>query len=214
VGMNCPLCNNTSSTEIYKKKTLQTYHHCEICDLRFLNPAHHLSSANEKFHYLTHENNVEDLRYQNFVNPLIESILATCPSPDSIGLDFGCGPGPVVTYLLRQKGYSVHCWDPFFYLNHEVLEQPYNFVFCCESAEHFNWPSVEFEKLKSLLKPDGFLFIMTDIFFDSKKFENWHYHRDPTHVSFYSPNCFEWIKAKHSFKSVTIVGNRVVILRS
>jgi hypothetical protein len=44
-----------------------------------------------------------------------------------------------------------------------------------------------------MLKPRGLLAVNTQRVPDT--FENWWYHRDPTHVVFYSLNTFLWIAA-------------------
>ena len=40
--------------------------------------------------------------------PLIERIKL-----NSIGLDYGCGPGPALSLMLREKGYQMFNYDPF-----------------------------------------------------------------------------------------------------
>ena len=34
---------------------------------------------------------------------------------------------------------------------------------------------------------------MTDILEDTRKFPDWYYHRDPTHVAFYTHHTLHWI---------------------
>ena len=42
-----------------------------------------------------------------------------------------------------------------------------------------------FRQLDGMLKPGGWLAVMTTLQVDDAEFANWHYRRDPTHVVFY-----------------------------
>ena len=68
----------------------------------------------------------------------------------------------------------------------------------------------EFELLKSLLKPNGKLYCMTDLFSDTIDFEKWYYKNDETHVFFYQSETFQWIKELLNFSKVTVI-NRLII---
>jgi len=67
----------------------------------------------EKECYQTHNNDILDKRYQQFVSPITSHIYNHF-SPEDRGLDFGAGTGPVISYLLRQKEYQIKQYDPFF----------------------------------------------------------------------------------------------------
>ncbi len=211
--ITCTLCNSKSLSSIRADGKAHAYYHCANCDLRFLNPEFHLSNADEKKRYLTHNNDVEDLGYQKFVTPLLEEIKKLKPAPSS-GLDFGAGTGPVLSKLLKESGYDVALYDPYFWPDKSVLNRSYDFVCACEVIEHFYEPKKEFELLKMLLKDRGALGIMTHIFSPAQDFDTWYYRRDPTHVSFYSRRTFEWIGKAYEFKSVNFVGERVALLTS
>ncbi|MEM9442243.1 MAG: methyltransferase domain-containing protein, partial [Pseudomonadota bacterium] len=60
-----------------------------------------------------------------------------------------------------------------------------------EVAEHFFEPASEFDRLGALLKPGGWLGVMTSFQTDDGRFRHWHYRRDPTHVVFYRARTFE-----------------------
>ena len=121
--------------------------------------------------YLTHENDIDDRRYQQFVSPITEAILSQIPT-DKIGLDFGAGPEPVISEILTEKGYQTKLYDPVFHRDKSVLAQQYDFIICCEVMEHFHQPAVEFARLKSLLKSGGKLFCMTQLFDETIDFAN------------------------------------------
>jgi len=151
--------------------------------------------------YTSHNNDVNDPRYRKFVSPITNGILENFNKCQQ-GLDFGSGTGPVITIVLKEKGYSVETYDPYFDNRPEVLNETYDFIACCEVVEHFHDPQLEFEKLRSLLNSNGKLFIMTDLYDEEIIFENWYYKNDPTHVFLYQKTTFEWIKDTFSFKSV------------
>ncbi|MBF0253274.1 MAG: class I SAM-dependent methyltransferase, partial [Candidatus Omnitrophica bacterium] len=155
----------------------------------------------EKKRYEKHNNDVNDPGYRKFVEPIVLEILNRY-TPMHKGLDYGCGPGPVVAEMLKNKGYSVELYDPYFCDNREALKKKYDFIICCEVIEHFNSPAKDFERLRDLLNPGGALFCMTELYSENTDFKNWHYSNDPTHVFFYHTKTLSWIKAKFAFNSL------------
>jgi 2-polyprenyl-3-methyl-5-hydroxy-6-metoxy-1,4-benzoquinol methylase len=127
-------------------------------------------------------------------------------------LDFGCGEGPLIHYLLEPRGYKVNLYDHFFYPDRSVLQAKYDFVAAVEVVEHFYDPAREFELLKSLLKPKGRLGIMTEQCSEDTDFSTWHYRRDPTHVAFYSEASLRWVARRYAFNEVIFHSNRLVEL--
>ncbi|MGL5532344.1 MAG: 2-polyprenyl-3-methyl-5-hydroxy-6-metoxy-1,4-benzoquinol methylase, partial [Plesiomonas shigelloides] len=51
-------------------------------------------------------------------------------------------------------------------------------------------PAQEFALLRSLVRPGGWLALMTCFQTDDSRFANWSYRRDPTHVVFYKAETF------------------------
>lgn len=162
-----------------------------------------LSNLDEKKRYLEHNNDVDDPRYQNFVLPIVTAIKDDYDD-DSIGLDYGCGTGPVAAKLLRDSSYKVNLYDPFFANNLEHLKLKYKFIICCEVMEHFCSPKKDFLLLHSLLQSGGAIYMKTSIYKDDTDFDAWHYKNDPTHVFFYRKETLEWIKVAFSFKALDI----------
>lgn len=159
--------------------------------------------------YFTHENDVNDPRYQQFVSPVTQAILNHMPA-DSLGLDFGAGPGPVISKMIGEKGYQTTLYDPVFHPDNSVLSQQYDYIICNEVMEHFHRPAVEFARLKSLLKADGKLFCMTQLFDAKIDFAKWHYKNDITHVFFYHLDSLDFIKQQFGFRTVE-VEDRLII---
>lgn len=204
----CVLCE---SEKTYVIPECDKYVHCTVCDLRFLFPHHRLSMSDEKDRYLLHNNDVNDSRYQDFVRPLYNEIVTRAPKK-SLGLDYGAGPGPVLTKLLTDSDYKIKLYDPAFLNTPFPTHEPLDFIFASESAEHFFSPKKEFLQMKSALKKDGFIAIMTSLFTEKIVFSQWHYRKDPTHVCFYSENTFAWLKTELQFKKLDVVFPRIAIL--
>jgi hypothetical protein len=208
--LDCILCEKPSTLFFTDKKSQAIYWHCANCDLKFLDPNCRLNPKDEKAHYLSHNNNVHDPEYRNFVKPICDEIQKLF-RPGETGLDFGCGSGPVVSTILTELGYHIDVFDPYFY-NNENLRPNYRFIAASEVAEHFYDPKKEFAWLRSRLNDAGLLAIMTHMVESTHDFANWYYRRDPTHVCFYSQKTFRWIAKEYNFKSVEFVRDRMVLL--
>ncbi len=206
--MDCLLCHQP--TLPFFSGQYGEYFRCQNCQGIALAPDYFPSSKTEKARYETHNNDVTDRRYQNFVSPIVEAVLAV-HSPEEIGLDFGCGTGPVIHYLLTQQGFQVDRYDPFFYQNPSIFTKTYDFIICCEVVEHFQNPNQEFARLYSLLKPQGKLYCMTQLYRDDINFPTWGYKNDPTHLFFYHPVTFDWIQTEYGFRQVEIEGRLICL---
>lgn len=206
--MKCILCGGGETAVFFTEPKLGlNYYRCAGCDLRFLDPVRRLAPETEKGRYETHENSVEDLRYQAFQMPMID-LIEKHPGAKHV-LDFGCGAGPVIRHLLEPKGFAVALYDPFFYPDKTVLDQTYDFVAASEVAEHLYDPAAEFALLRSLIKPGGRLGVMTVQPDEQTDFATWYYRRDPTHVSFYSRRTLSWIAVRYNFASVIFHSGRL-----
>ena len=185
---SCPVCLSLQPKPFIKIQSLQ-YWTCPICEVKFLSPNHWLSRKDEYEFYLTHENDADNLGYRKFVSKLLEPLLEKL-SKKTAGLDYGCGPSSALAKMFIEHGFKITLYDPFFYPAKNALNFKYDFITCSEVVEHFHHPAKEFNKLNSLLKPGGWLGIMTSFQTDDSHFENWGYRRDPTHVVFYRIKTF------------------------
>ena len=136
-----------------------------------------------------------------------------------VGLDYGCGPGPVLGLMLRENGFELIDWDPIFVPDDSAIalgkSDAYDFITCTEVAEHFYDPSREFDTMNRLLKHGGVLAVLTSFQPTEKAdFEKWHYIRDPTHVVFYSKLTFEKLAEERGWVDVSFPGKNVVIART
>ena len=208
--MICIVCKNQKAaifTNIKQKK----YWNCSYCEAIFLDKEFYLNSNDEYKHYLTHNNDVNDERYKKFLSnlmfPLIDRIKLK-----SNGLDYGCGPGPALSLMLREKGYQMSNFDPFFHPKKSNLLKKYDFISCSETVEHFHNPFDEFTRFNELLNDGGIIGIMTNFHSEEKIFENWYYIKDPTHVVFYNKKTF-LIIAKIFNWDCEFLGNNLVFFK-
>lgn len=187
----CPVCEQ-ADTEAFVQIEKRQYWRCGVCEARFLDPAARLDAASEHRHYLNHENEVNDPGYRRFLSKLSEPLLAVLPV-GSVGLDYGCGPGPALGAMMVERGHSISYYDPFFAPAADVLLRQYDFVTCSEVIEHFHDPAAEFRRLCALVRPGGWLGLMTCFQTDDARFAAWHYPKDPTHVVFYRETTLRWL---------------------
>lgn len=205
--MDCPLCGSSSDPFFQGKR--REYDKCPVCQLISLIDEHRLDEKAERERYERHNNDVDDPGYQRFVKPVVDAILEQY-TPDNRGLDFGCGNGPVISYLLEKEGFRISKYDPFFHPDRSVLKEGYDFIILSEVMEHFHDPSREFELLFSLLEPNGKIFCLTDLYGDSIDFENWYYKDDETHVLFYHWKSIEYISSRFGNSKYSIDGRMII----
>lgn len=175
------------------------YWRCDVCEATFLDPGQRPTPDEELSHYQLHENDPEDPRYRKFLAKLADPLLEKL-RPGMTGLDYGCGPGPALAAMLEEAGLSMALYDPFFETDRAVLGRPYDVITLSEVAEHFFEPAEEFERLDRLIKPGGWLGVMTCFQTDDISFAAWHYRRDPTHVVFYRSRTFEVIAEQRGWR--------------
>jgi len=189
--MQCPLCHSTR-TGLLADTNNQLYFECRDCQLAFLDPAYRLDANAERAHYLTHNNDPADVGYRAFLDQLARPLTDQLPAGAS-GLDYGAGPGPTLSLMMRERGFVMTDYDPYFAPDAEVLERCYDFITCSETAEHFFNPAKEFERFRQILRPGGWLGVMTQLRNPADSFTDWYYNRDPTHVCFYQMTTMHWI---------------------
>jgi SAM-dependent methyltransferase len=205
----CILCG--SQAESFAQAHDRHYFSCPACGAIILDPEQYVPRDDEVYRYETHNNDVEDPRYQAFVRPLVESV-KTRYEPGSHGLDYGSGTGPVAAKMLRDAGYHITTYDPFFDKNPEAMRQSYDFIISSEVVEHFHQPAKEFRLLKALLQPGGHLHCYTLRYHRDIDFEKWHYVHDETHVIFYRDETARWIGEAFGFSDV-LFEERLFILQ-
>lgn len=206
----CPLCEyKDPSLTKYSFKS-RTFYHCPSCQLIFANPESRPDLETEKNRYLHHHNEQTNDGYISFLNQIVDP-LTDILDKNTFGLDFGCGPNPVLADIMIQKGYHCAFYDPIFFP--KQFTEKYDFVVASECFEHFFHPKKELEKIHSLLHTNGKLAVMTNTWTERIPFNSWHYIRDWTHVCFYHKHTFDWICQTFGYESIYNKGKNVFILR-
>lgn len=204
--MECTLC-----LTVLKNKIDNEYYDCPVCRGIIKDISLYPDEEEEKLRYLAHNNDINDPRYKVFTSPITSCILENF-SPHQQGLDFGCGTGPVISKVLRDAGYQIFQYDPYFANYPENLMRTYDYIAACEVTEHFYAPHKEFKMLSGLLAPGGILAIMTLLYHDDLNFTTWYYRKDPTHVFIYRKETFDYISKAFGFSEYAI-HNRLIILK-
>lgn len=210
--MICPLCKEKERINFYYQDVNREYHRCGVCHLVFVPEEYHLSAEEEKEIYDLHQNCPDDQGYRRFLSRLCDPLINQIGAPGK-GLDFGCGPGPTLSVMLEERGFSMDIYDPLYHNNSSVLSRKYDCICSTEVVEHMNQPGREFDRLFSMLNAGGWLGIMTKMVQDIHAFKNWHYIRDLTHVSFFSRDTFIYIAERYSGQ-LFFYGSDVILMRT
>jgi len=185
---NCLVCQ-AGGKRPFTEVEGRFYWQCDHCHAVWLDPSQRLDAAAEAAHYRLHENRADDPAYRQFLSRLASPLLERLG--DGLqGLDFGCGPGPALAAMLSEAGHEVQLYDPLFANDLDALQQQYDFITCTEVLEHCHDPAAVLALFDTLLKPGGWLGIMTGMLSGEIDFAQWHYRRDPTHVVFYRQETF------------------------
>lgn len=108
----CPICAG-ETRDFHVAADGRQYRKCRNCEGVFLIVPQRLTRTQEHAQYLLHNNDPGDVNYRHFLNQLLKPLLSAIPGARS-GLDYGCGPGPALAFMLREMGHSVELYDPFF----------------------------------------------------------------------------------------------------
>lgn len=192
--VNCPLCDSKQIIGFHQDKQ-RTFLRCKTCMLVFVAPEYLPSKEQELKEYALHQNSLEDEGYLSFLSRMVNA-LQPYLKPGNYILDYGCGPCHALAHLFELQGYSVDCFDPLFGPT-AIKKEQYDVITATESIEHFHRPIHEWERWMDLLKPGGWLGIMTKRVANVERFSNWHYKNDTTHVSFFSVETFTWLAKEH-----------------
>ncbi|MBZ0329335.1 class I SAM-dependent methyltransferase [Halomonas sp. ANAO-440] len=208
--LTCPLCAS-AETPYFHRDARRDYHRCTNCWLVFVPPDQRLAPEAEKAVYDQHRNSPDDAGYRQFLSRLYTPLRERL-APAAQGLDFGAGPGPTLSVMFEEAGHPMAIYDPFYAADRVVLERQYDFITATEVAEHLFEPGLELERLAGMLRPAGWLGLMTKRVTRWETFPRWHYILDPTHVIFFSDATFEWL-AHHLDMRLELPASDVALLQ-
>ncbi len=190
--LTCPLCADKKGSSHFHSDRQRDYYRCSHCHLIHVPHSQLLCLDAERAEYDKHQNSHGDAGYRKFLSRLFVP-LNTRINPASKGLDFGSGPGPTLSLMFEEAGHKMSLFDPFYAPDKNVLNGHYDFITASEVVEHLHNPAKELGLLWSILKPGGWLGIMTKLALDRDAFSRWHYKSDPTHVCFFSSTTMDWL---------------------
>ena len=212
--LRCPLCASGGAALLFtsvRKNLDRDYVHCDACDLVFVPREFHLDEDAARARYLLHDNDPCDADYRRFLARLWDEMRPRLRH-GARGLDYGAGPGPALSAMIEEAGFSASIYDPIFHPDESALSGVYDFITCTETAEHFVAPREDFLRLDGMLARGAWLGVMTETLDDWSRFADWYYHRDPTHVAFYSSRTFRWIASWLGWE-VEFPRDRVVLFK-
>lgn len=206
----CPLCEHSHVIDYFADKRRQ-YLQCTQCQFVYVDPQQRLNAEREKAHYDLHENDPSDQGYRRFLSRMAEPMAERLIVPSN-GIDFGCGPGPTLSIMMEEQGHTMALYDIYYYPDKQVLDTTYDFMTATEVIEHLYDPKSVWQQWLSLVKPGGWIGVMTKLVKDVEAFAGWHYKNDLTHVSFFSQATFKYLAARDGLQ-LEFIGNDVILLR-
>lgn len=156
--MTCRLCQSQEGLQPVGGADERRYFLCNRCGLIGVATGHFPGRQEERERYLTHNNGIEHQGYVTFLRRAIDPALPYL-SPGMTGLDYGCGPTPTLSAMLRREGIQCEDYDPLF-VGHP-LQKTFDFVFSTEAFEHFFHPGRKIWKIRALLREKASLIVMT-----------------------------------------------------
>ena len=211
INAACPLCGGS---EVNPAATAfgRELRGCATCSLLFVAPGQRIPRAEEVARYEQHDNRADDPRYVAHLRRLADPVLERT-RPGARGLDYGCGPAPVLGAILTDAGRPTASYDPHFRNEPAILEEWYDVITCCEVLEHVHEPARLLRRFDGMLALGGIIGIMTGLRDDTTDLATWWYLRDPTHVCFYSRPTLDWIAQRFSWRAEYPAANVVIFAR-
>lgn len=210
--MKCSICG-TKSKKFNDQQLDKIYYKCPKCEFIFLDPQFFVQPQAEKKQYDNHNNSFDDLGYVKMFEDFLDYFWSDIQKNTKTALDFGCGPGPVLYELIKRRGSQTDCYDKFYQTKKVYENKKYDLITSTEVFEHLENPKEVLSLLASHLKPKGTIALMT-LFHTNKTedFLKWWYRRDPTHISFFTPKCIEFMAKECGLRVIKHDNKRVIIL--
>lgn len=184
-------------------------HVCLNCGFVKKDPESLLNPELEKHRYVLHNNDENNKTYLQYLNALIDLFIPYVKGTQL--LDYGCGESQVMVKLFLERGYDAKGYDYFFVPDKTALSEVYDTIVCVETAEHFYAPMVDFKVIVNALRYGGNLIVKTVFKPQLTHFDDWWYHRDETHVSFYDVFVFEHIARELGLKIIDHNAKDIII---
>lgn len=208
---DCPLCSDHNAQE-YSQDKIRSYLICPNCELIFVPRAQLISIEKERARYEHHQNESEDPAYLNYLSKIAKDCVPHL-NQGAEGLDFGCGPSPLLANIFSQHGFSTNSYDLFFHPCLDYQTKNYDFIILSEVIEHLRNPMEVMTMLRGLLKPHGTFFIKTKFYPERKLFDDWFYKRDVTHIQFFNEASLNYLAKELKLSVIEKIGSDLYLLR-
>ena len=216
----CPLCHSKKLSlfsqfieKSFGQLNERFYYCCSQCQLIFLRPDLRLSADQEEERYKTHQNSADNSGYTQFLSQILTPLQSVISKSDR-GLDFGCGPEPVLVQMMQDSDFQMDYFDPLFFPHTEELKQKYDFLTCTEVLEHVFDLKTFLYKMQSLLRENGVFACMTSLYESSIDFKSWPYRKDDTHVCFFQQETMVFIQKMLNWNLIYQSANKVFIFKN
>lgn len=211
--MTCEICGAATKI-IHDPQFNLNYHYCEVCQFIAQDRDQLVTFSEEREEYDRHENSIENEGYVRFFKNFLDEGLLPYVTGGH-GLDFGSGPEPVLSQVLkRDYGLTVDIYDLHYQPEKVYENKTYDFIVCTEVIEHVTDPMNYFKRFSDHLKPGGILSVMTLFHPDDEAvFLDWWYRRDITHISFFTEKTLAVIAEQTGLERIHTDGKRVATFR-
>ncbi len=211
--MECKLCNNPV-TSIVDERNNWEFFHCKKCEFFFKNPTNFVSDEDELKQYNNHNNTMDSPGYVEMFEKFMADTFEDHIESINTVLEFGSGPGPVLSELLKQRGLDVDIYDKYFSPEKVYEGKKYDLITSTEVIEHISDPKEIFEFFSDHINRGGYLALMTQFHTNNAEdFKNWWYKNDPTHICFFRPHTFEVLAEQSGFKVLKHDSKKSILLR-
>ncbi len=185
--MRCIICHSQKQQLLQDARGAR-FQVCEECGFIMRDRQQSLGREEERQRYLLHENSRENEGYVQYLQRFLNESVLPHAAADCRILDFGSGPLPVLTELLREAGFSTDAYDPFFAPDTSYTAHTYDLVILLEVIEHTSDPAAVIQQLSQLLNPGGIIIMQTQLVTRQigAAFTSWWYKEDPSHISFFT----------------------------
>jgi len=212
VLVNCHICSQ-STVKFVDEKTQITYYHCNACEYIFKSPLCYQDFDAQKERYNLHENNDKDEHYQAYFQRFLDFVLLLVGTPKR-ALDFGCGRTSLLATLLEEQGVLCDYYDPIYHPDTLKHDAKYDLIVSTEVFEHLHQPREVLADVVARLNEGGYLAIQTQFHTnDLTQFKTWYYHRDTTHIVFFTPKTFEVLCYQHGCHIVDHNDKNIIIIQ-
>ena len=210
--VTCKLCFKNSIDIIEDKQMQNIYYHCNSCDFIFSSKLPTIEQ--EKKQYSHHNNSLESSGYVEMFEKFIDTAITPYTNIAKQVLDYGSGPEPVLSTLLKKRGFNVQIYDPLYAKDETFKDKKFSTIVSTEVFEHLHSPYETIKELVEILENGGILSFQTMFHPENnEKFLNWWYRRDPTHVCFFSHKTIKKMEDIFNLKLLKFDDKNIAVFR-